>query len=187
MNGSVSESDSSRVQCRMTGASGRMGSGVEIVRVGRGNMEDFLRLIGGLARYERAAPPDDAAKRRLEADALSRDPPFRAFVAYLGERAVGYIIHYYTYSTYDGRRIFFLEDIFVVEEVRKKGVGKDLFRFCLEEAGREGCCELQWAVLTWNEDAIGFYESMGGKRQDLHIYSIDEREFGGRGRGASKH
>jgi GNAT superfamily N-acetyltransferase len=152
---------------------------VRIEKVNSDNVKDFLHLIEGLARYEKATPPDKEAERRLEKDALSENPPYYAFVAYLGAKPVGYIIHYYTYSTYDGRRIFFLEDIFVVESARKKGVGKELFRFCLEEAKRQGCCELQWAVLTWNEDAIGFYERMGGERQDLHIYSIGEKDFSG--------
>jgi len=156
-----------------------MDRSVRIEKVDRNNMEDFLLLIDGLARYENAVPPDEAAKRRLEIDALSSNPPYRAFVAYLGDRPVGYVIHYYTYSTYDGRRILFLEDIFVVENARKKGVGKELFSHSLEEAKKQGCCELQWAVLTWNEDAIGFYERMGGKRQDLHIYSVNEMNFGG--------
>jgi GNAT superfamily N-acetyltransferase len=154
-----------------------MDGSVDIVKVDRSNMKDFLRLIGGLARYERAAPPDDAAKARLEADALSADPPFRAFVTYIGDKPIGYIIHHYTYSTYDGRRIFFLEDLFVTEDARKKGVGKEMFRFCLDEAKRQNCCEIQWAVLTWNEDAIGFYERMGGKRLDLHAYVIGEKDF----------
>jgi len=155
-----------------------MDNPVKIEKVNRDNMKDFLNLIGGLARYEKAAPPDEAAKRRLEIDALSENPPYLAFVAYLNGKPVGYIIYYYTYSTYDGRRIFFLEDIFVVENARKKGVGKELFSFCLEEAKKKGCCELQWAVLTWNEDAIGFYKRMGGRRQDLHIYSIGEKDIG---------
>jgi len=141
-------------------------------------MKDFLLLIDGFARYEDSAPPDDAARRRIEIDTLSKNPPFHAFVAYLGDKPVGYIIYYHTYSTYDGKRILFLEDIFVAEDVRKKGVGKELFSFCLEEAKKQGCCELQWAVLTWNEDAIAFYKKMGGKRQDLHIYGIDEKDFG---------
>jgi GNAT superfamily N-acetyltransferase len=152
---------------------------VKIEKVNRSNVKDFLLLIEGLACFERATPPDDAAKRRLKTDALSKNPPFCAFVAYLGTRPVGYIIYYYTYSTYDGKRILFLEDIFVLENVRKKGVGKELFNFCLEEAKRQCCRELQWAVLTWNEDAICFYERMGGKRQDLHIYGIEEKDFGG--------
>jgi len=152
---------------------------VKIEEVNRDNMGDFLNLIVGLAHYENAAPPDVGAKRRLEADALSSNPPFHAFVAFLGGKPVGYIIYYFTYSTYDGKRILFIEDIFVTKDVRKKGVGKEMFNFCLRAAKKQGCCGLQWAVLTWNEDAIGFYERMGGKREDLHIYCIDEKDFGG--------
>jgi len=161
----------------MTRLTERMKHTVKIERVNRDNMKDFLLLIAGLARYEKDVPPDDAAEHRLETDALSKDPPFHAFVSYLGDKPVGYVIYYFTYSTYDGRRILFLEDIFVTDDVRKTGVGKELFNFCLGEAKRHGCRELQWAVLTWNEDAIGFYERMGGNRMDLHIYSIEEGDF----------
>jgi GNAT superfamily N-acetyltransferase len=154
-----------------------MGRTVRIDKVDRGNVGDFLRLIGELARYENATPPDDAAKRRLESDALAKNPPFHAFLAYLEDSPVGYVIYHFTYSTYDGRRILFLEDIFVAEDARKRGVGKELFNFCLNEAKKQGCCELEWAVLTWNKDAIAFYERIGGRRLDLHIYSIDEKDF----------
>ena len=156
----------------------KMDHAVKIERVDRGNMKDFLFLIEGLARYENATPPDDAAKHRLEVDALAENPPYHAFVAYLRDKPVGYIIYHFTYSTYDGRRILFLEDIFVVKDARKKGVGKELFNLCLREAKKRGCCEIEWAVLTWNKDAIAFYERIGGKRLDLHIYSIDEENFG---------
>lgn len=156
-----------------------MNRAIKIEKVNRRNVNDFLLLIGELADYEGATPPDDAAKRRLKIDALSKNPPFQAFVAYFEERPVGYIVFYHAYSTYEGRRILFLEDIFVKKEVRKKGVGKEMFDFCLKEAKEQGCCELEWAVLTWNEDAISFYEQMGGKRLDLHIYSIEEQDFEG--------
>lgn len=162
----------------MTRSSGRMGRAVKIEKVNRGNVKDFLLLIDGLAHYENATPPNDAAKQRLEIDALSENPPFHAFVAYSEGRPVGYIVYYHNYSTYDGRRILFLEDIFVTEDARKKGVGKEMFNFCLKEAKEQGCSELEWAVLTWNKDAIGFYEQRGGKRLDLHIYSIEEKDFG---------
>jgi GNAT superfamily N-acetyltransferase len=156
-----------------------MNRAVKIDKVNRDNMKDFLLLIDGFAHYENAAPPDDAARRRLEIDALSKNPPFQGFVAYLGDRPVGYIIYYFTYSTYDGERILFLEDIFVAEDARKMGVGRELFNFSLGEAKKQGCCELQWAVFARNEDAIAFYGRMGGKREDFHIYCIEEKDFGG--------
>lgn len=154
-----------------------MKGALKIEKVSRENVNELIRLVVELAHYEKLTPPDDAAKRRLEADALSKNPPFHAFVTYLGDRAVGFIIYYCTYSMNDGKRILFLEQIFVENDVRKKGLGKEMFNFCLEEAKKQSCCELQWSVLTWNENAIGFYERMGAKRDDVHIYCIEEKDF----------
>jgi len=154
-----------------------MNEPVEIKKVDRGNIEDFLNLIGGLARFEHDNPPDDAAKRRLVSDALAENPPFNAFLAYLKGRPIGYIIYYNTYSSFDGKRILFLEDIFVLEDERKTGLGKHLFKFCIEEAKGQGCGSMEWWVLTWNKDAIGFHERMGGKRRGCYVYEVDEKDF----------
>lgn len=161
----------------MTRSSGRINQAVEIKKVSHGNIKDFLDLIEGLARFENRAPLEDAAKRRLEIDALAENPPFETFLAYRNDRPVGYVIYYHTYATFEGKRILFLEDIFVLEDERKSGLGSELFKFCLREAKRQGCDSMEWAVLTWNENAISFYERMGGKREDCYIYGIEERDF----------
>lgn len=150
---------------------------VEIRRVDGGNVEDLIHLIGELARYEHSTPPDEGAKRRLTADTLAEDPPFTAYLLYLKGRPKGYIIIYTTYSTFDGRRILFIEDLFVLEGERKAGLGKELIKFCIHEAKRQNCCCIEWRVLTWNEDAIAFYEKMGGKRLACFDYEIDEKDF----------
>jgi len=134
-------------------------------------------LIDQLAHFEKLDPPDEKAKKRLESDALSDHPPYEAFLAYLDNKPVGYITYFFTYSTFLGKPTLFLEDIFVLENARKKGIGKELFRFCLKEAMRRGCGRLEWTVLTWNRVAIEFYEQMGGKRLDWYFYRIIEEEF----------
>lgn len=141
------------------------------------NIKDLIDLIEKLAYFENLNPPDDDAKRRLEKDALSNNPPYEASLAYLDDRPVGYITYFYTYSTFIGKPTLFLEDIFVLEDVRKKGLGKELFKFCLKEAKKKGCCRMEWTVLTWNENAIDFYEQMGGKRLDWYFYRIREEDF----------
>lgn len=152
----------------------RMKAGTTIRRVGEGNIDDLLRLIEALARFERLAPPEAEANERLRAHALAERPAFKAFVAYLDGKPVGYITYYFTYSTFLAKPTLFLEDIFVLEEGRRKGVGRALFRFCAEEAVERGCGRMEWSVLTWNEGAIRFYESMGGRRLDWYLYRLDE-------------
>lgn len=154
-----------------------------IQRVCEENLNDFIRLIEELARFEHLAPPDDAARGRLRADAIARDPPFHAFLAYDGGDAVGYITYYFTYSTFLAKPTLFLEDIFVLEDHRGKGIGRELFRFCAKEALAKGCGRMEWSVLDWNEDAIRFYGSMGGKRLGWYFYRLDEEGL----RGAANH
>ena len=48
--------------------------------------------------------------------------------------AVGYALYFYTYSSFLARPTLYLEDIFVLESFRKKGVGKKLFLECVKEA-----------------------------------------------------
>jgi len=149
-----------------------------ISKVDEHNVQHLLHLIQELARFEHLPPPDLQARDRLERDVLRPDPPFSAFLAFLDSKPVGYITYYFTYSTFQGRPVLFLEDIFVLQAARRKGVGEALFRFCLEEAQLRGCARMEWAVLTWNERAIKFYERMGGKRLDWYLYRIERDDFG---------
>jgi GNAT superfamily N-acetyltransferase len=145
-----------------------------ILKADERSVEDLIHLIVELAKFERLAPPDDTAIRRLREHALAESPQFEAFIAYLDEMPVGYITYYFTYSTFLAKPTLFLEDIFVLEQGRKQGVGKALFHFCAQEARRRGCGRMEWSVLAWNEGAISFYEGMGGKRLDWYFYRLDE-------------
>jgi GNAT superfamily N-acetyltransferase len=51
-----------------------------------------------------------------------------------------------------------LEDIFVQENARKKGVGQALFNEILKKAKKEKVKRMDWQVLTWNTPAINFYK-----------------------------
>lgn len=63
-------------------------------------------------------------------------------------------------ATLSGRKILYIEDAFVVENMRRQGIGKSIFEF-IEEIGRsKNCLRLEWKDLSWNEDAVKFYESI---------------------------
>ncbi|MDA4111487.1 MAG: GNAT family N-acetyltransferase [Thaumarchaeota archaeon] len=130
----------------------------------------FLKLIVDLANFEHLEPPSLAARRRILADLFSKKI-VRLFVA-VDKKAghVGYALYFFTYSSFLARPTLYLEDIFVAEDHRKRGIGKALFMECVREAKRNGCGRMEWAVLTWNENAIKFYENLGAKRLDQWYY-----------------
>lgn len=63
-------------------------------------------------------------------------------------------------ATLSGKKILYIEDAFVTEEMRRRGVGKAIFEF-VEEIGRaKNCLRLEWKDLSWNDEAVKFYESI---------------------------
>ena len=50
-------------------------------------------------------------------------------------------------------------------EARGQGVGRALFKALAAEAQLRDCARIDWAVLDWNESAMGFYRAIGGRPQ----------------------
>ena len=82
-----------------------------------------------------------------------------------GETA-GYFTCYEAYSTFLALPTLFLEDIFVVEHLRRHSVGQRLFDFCIAIAKERGFGRVEWQVLNLNEPAIRFYQKNGARVLD---------------------
>lgn len=146
-----------------------------VIRRGRGSdSRGFIDLVLALARFEKLDPPTPEGKRRL-LDDIFRRKRINLFVASRGGRLVGYALYFYTYSSFLARPTLYLEDLFVLREFRGGGTGMALLKRCVKEAVANGCGRMEWAVLTWNERALRFYEGLGAKRMsDWFVYRLDE-------------
>lgn len=149
-----------------------------VIRKGRkADATEFIGLVLSLAKFEHLDPPSDAGRKRLVEDVFKKKR-INLFVAAEGERLLGYALYFYTYSSFLGKPSLYLEDLFVLEEDRKRGVGLALFKRCVEEAVTKRCGRMEWAVLTWNEKALRFYEKLGAKRlSDWYTYRLDENSL----------
>ena len=135
----------------------------------------LLSLIVGLAHFERLSPPTPAAKRRIIKDVFEKKR-IRLLLAFDSHQkeAVGYALYFFTYSSFLARPVLYLEDIYVREAFRGKGIGRKLFLECVREASRNKCGRMEWSVLTWNKNAIRFYEKAGARRlKEWHYYRLD--------------
>jgi GNAT superfamily N-acetyltransferase len=148
-----------------------------IEKVNAENFDDFLGLINRLAEYEKLSPPDEEAKRRLRRDCLSDKPKYQAFIGKVGDKYVSYVIFFFTYSSFLALPTLFLEDIFVLEEYRRQGVGKKMFDFLKETAKREGCGRIEFTVLKWNKLAQEFYEKNKAQLLEWFLYRLEKEDF----------
>ena len=63
-------------------------------------------------------------------------------------------------ATLSGRKIIYIEDAFIIEKMRRKGIGKAIFEF-IEEIGRsKNCLRLEWKDLSGNDESVKFYENI---------------------------
>ncbi|HLK11445.1 MAG TPA: GNAT family N-acetyltransferase [Candidatus Binatia bacterium] len=135
--------------------------GVTIRQGGPADAEAIHRLVVGLAAYEHEPDAVEATPAALRAQLARARPPFECLLAEVDGRAVGFAIFFPSYSTWRGREGVWLEDLFVEEPCRRRGIGSALLRHVARIACARGYARLEWAVLDWNVPAIRFYEKLG--------------------------
>ena len=138
--------------------------------------ETIHRFIFELATYEGAPEAVEVTPAELRAQLANATPPFECLLGELEGRPVGFAVFFPNYSTWRGRRGIYLEDLFVTERYRGRGVGTALLRAVARLARVRGCARVEWAVLDWNEPAIGFYRGIGAiPLSEWTVYRLTDR------------
>ena len=126
----------------------------------------ILRLIKGLADYEKLADDVRATEDGLRSSLFGPHPAAEVVIAYAGDEAVGFALFFHNYSTFLAKRGLYLEDLFVLPEWRGRGAGRALLAHLARIATERECGRFEWSVLDWNEPAIRFYKSLGAQPMD---------------------
>lgn len=135
----------------------------------------LLSLIRKLAKYERLTREVKTTERALRTHLFGPRRAAQAVVAYVGERPVGFAVFFHNFSTFVGKPGLYIEDLFVEESHRGRGLGRALFHHLATLARQRGCGRMEWSVLDWNEPAIAFYRSLGARpMQEWTMFRLDE-------------
>lgn len=131
--------------------------------VGPADVPHVARFIRDLARYEHLEHQLDLDEERLRTHLFGPVPACGALLAEQDGVPVGFALFFGSYSTFRTRPCLYLEDLFVLPEHRGCGIGLQLLRAVAAIAVARGCPRLDWNVLDWNTQAIGFYERHGAR------------------------
>ncbi len=124
--------------------------------------DDVARLLIGFRDwYGRSEPPDESFRdgvRRL----IARDDTEYLLAAGDGSDAAGGVCQLrYRYGLWMAADDCWLEDLFVRDEDRRKGLGEQLVALALERARSRGCGRVELDVSESNRSAWALYERMG--------------------------
>jgi GNAT superfamily N-acetyltransferase len=120
----------------------------------------LLQLIRDLAAYERAPDAVVATEEDLRRYGLGPERQFEALLAFLDGDPAGFALFHPRFSTWLGRPGVYLEDLFVTQAARGKGVGRRLMTRLAVIAVERGWERIDFQVLDWNP-ARGFYRRLG--------------------------
>ena len=128
---------------------------------GRDDVSEIFVLIKELADYERLLDQVIATEEVLEETLFGENSNVEVLLACDENQILGFALYFRTFSTFLGRPGIYLEDLFVREFARGRGIGKSLLRRIARSTLEMGGGRLEWAVLDWNKTAISFYKKMG--------------------------
>jgi GNAT superfamily N-acetyltransferase len=128
-----------------------------------GTIEELIRA---LAEYERLSDEVAMDAELLRKGLFGERRYAEVLIAEVDGEPAGFALFFHNFSTFLGRPGIYLEDLFVKPEHRGKGYGRALLKRLAEIAVERDCGRLEWAVLDWNEPAIGFYKKLGARPND---------------------
>ncbi|MDR3476857.1 MAG: GNAT family N-acetyltransferase [Gammaproteobacteria bacterium] len=136
----------------------------------------ILSFIKELAEYEKLLHEVVTTEKILEETLFGEKPYAEVVIGYLNHQPVSFALFFHNFSTFLGRPGIYLEDLYVKPEARGKGIGQKMLAYLARLAKSRNCGRLEWWVLDWNEDAIGFYQRLGAKPMDeWTVYRVTDK------------
>jgi len=126
----------------------------------------ILSFIRKLAEYERLAHEAVVTEETLRHSLFGSRAYAEVLLGYAGDQPVGFAVFFHNFSTFLGRPGLYLEDLFVLPEMRGKGFGRAMLIELARIARERKCGRFEWSVLDWNESAIRFYKNLGAVPMD---------------------
>jgi diamine N-acetyltransferase len=137
---------------------------IKIRRAGPSDFEQVYMLIREFAAFIKTPEKVLTSPSQMTED----QQYFNCLIAEDGEKIVGFATFFYAYYSWTGKAIY-LDDLYVTESYRGKGIGAALFDHVIELGRSCNCKKMRWQVSNWNSKAIAFYRSRGAGVDDVEI------------------
>ena len=139
--------------------------------------ELVLSYIKKIAAYEKLSDLVVANVKDIKSSIFEKKQA-EVVIAEIDNKPIGFMLYFFSYSTFWGRANLYLEDLFIDETYRHQGYGKLMFNALSKIALKNECKRIDWMCLDWNQKSIEFYKSLGAKSLDQWItFRLEDQEI----------
>ena len=149
-----------------------LAEGVEIRDARADEVDELLPLMRAYCDFYESNPPDEGL--RGMADSLIEDPSQGTLLIARDAEgaAVGFAAMAWKWSSLNGARIGFLDDLFVSSEARGQGIADALIAACADRCRERGMPVMEWLTAHDNHRAQSVYDRVGGSSQGFLEYEL---------------
>lgn len=127
--------------------------------------EELMHLYNDFVGEDRYSRHDGDSYRQV-----LQSPTNVAYVVEEEGKIIGFITASIRNVVRYPRPIMEIDELYVVQEFRKQGIGKQLVEFIEHLAKEKNCCRVYIASHARFETAHKFYEGLGYNKYGLHFY-----------------
>jgi GNAT superfamily N-acetyltransferase len=149
-----------------------LADGVEIRPARPEEAEEMLPLMRAYCEFYES-DPEDAGLMELMRTLISDPSQGAMFIARCEGRAVGFATLDWKWSSLNGARVGYLEDLFVDPGMRGKGIADALIGICADRCRELGMPVMEWLTQPHNHRAQSVYDRIGGKPETLVEYELE--------------
>lgn len=142
-----------------------------IKAVDQADFELVLPLIKAYQDFYQCAPIDDKINHAHFSQFGPNSDKGCIFLYMEDGAAVGFSTVYFTFSSTLPGKVGVMNDLFITEKCRGKGIGRQLIEHSLIYAQSRGALRMQWLTSMSNEVAQRLYDSLNAKKSDWHFYA----------------
>jgi len=145
---------------------------VQVEPISAEQLDPLLPLIATYQRFYAAAAVDEKRNRAFFSRFLAPSEEGMLLGAWHERELVGYACLYWHFTSLVPAETVLMNDLFVVEQARGRGVGRALIEASAAVARERGAHHLEWQTAPDNAPARRLYDATGAERSEWLVYEL---------------
>ncbi len=154
-----------------------MGEELNIRLAKREEASKILEFVKAFAKYEKMSKLVTLTEEDIVTNIFDNGYARVIFMEVEGKE-IGFAIYFYSFSTFLGKSVLYLEDLFIENGMRGRGYGKQVLAYLAKTALIKKCIRFEWSCLRWNKPSIAIYEKLNATPMKEWIkFRLDGKEL----------